>query len=677
MKMDKVKEHVLKNKKIFVLYLCISCIIILAAAIIYKTDFQEAMLQPRNVMTVKDELGSPGKFVTLTGGLRIEQKITMVSEEFSGFSLWLEKNSIERDAEISVQLRNETGRLVEDWIISTDEIIGNNFFDFFFSEINVNVGDVYSIVIEADSKERISVPMGLKKFSKTKKNVLLSEMETNKRIKFEEPEDTFCLAYRILDGDCGALRFFYLIFVIMIALLIGSVYVLVATRQKKEWIFVFMSLILGGIYILIFPPYMVPDDEAHFVTAYAESSAILGETVRDEEGYVILEQNAANSLVRKEFPDRSSYATYIRGIFGKESVVSSDEVVIRGALNIKSLGYVPQIVGLVIGRLLNVNNAWLFILGRVMALLLYCFVMFWAIRIIPEFGKNILFLVGLLPMTIQQVASFNYDSVLFDALFFLFAYILFLAFDPGKTIITLKDYIVVVALIVVIVPIKFVYIPLLGLALLVPKEKFGGQKKKIFSAVSAGVLCALVLFVTRLSSSGPLIKAVTTDTETYTLMECIQEPVQTFVMFFKTIGHYGTLYLQSMIGAPLGWFEIGIPSIIIDGFVILLLFSLLECQGSHQWKKWERIWFILLISGIAFLIFLALLQDWTLRSSKYIEGVQGRYFIPLLPVFLLALKNKTVILAKKADTFFISGILSLQVLTVLSVVSVVVNRGTF
>ena len=151
----------------------------------------------------------------------------------------------------------------------------------------------------------------------------------------------------------------------------------------------------------------------------------------------------------------------------------------------------------------------------------------------------------------------------------------------------------------------------------------------------------------------------------------------TFVMFFKTIGHYGTLYLQSMIGAPLGWFEIGIPSIIIDGFVILLLFSLLECQGSHQWKKWERIWFILLISGIAFLIFLALLQDWTLRSSKYIEGVQGRYFIPLLPVFLLALKNKTVILAKKADTFFISGILSLQVLTVLSVVSVVVNRGTF
>ena len=578
MKMDKVKEHVLKNKKIFVLYLCISCIIILAAAIIYKTDFQEAMLQPRNVMTVKDELGSPGKFVTLTGGLRIEQKITMVSEEFSGFSLWLEKNSIERDAEISVQLRNETGRLVEDWIISTDEIIGNNFFDFFFSEINVNVGDVYSIVIEADSKEKISVPMGVKKFSKTKKNVLLSEMETNKLTDLREPGDTFCLAYRILDGNCGALRFYYLTFVLLIALLIGAVYVLLVTRQKKEWIFVFMSLIIGGIYILIFPPYMVPDDEAHFITAYAESSAILGKTVRDEEGYVILEQNAANSLVRKEFPDRSSYATYIRGIFGKDSAVSSDEVVIRRALNIKSLGYVPQVVGLVIGRLLNLNNAWLFVLGRAMALLLYCFVMFWAIRITPEFGKNILFLVGLLPMTVQQVASFNYDSVLFDALFFLFAYILYLSFDTNKKIITLKDYIVVAALIIVIIPIKFVYIPLLGLGLLVPKEKFGGQKKKIINAVGAGTLCGLVFFITRLGSGGQLVKSVTTETETYTLMECIQQPVQTFVMFFKTIGHYGTIYIQSMIGNPLGWFEIAIPDIIIDGFIILLFFSLLEYQ---------------------------------------------------------------------------------------------------
>lgn len=383
---------------------------------------------------------------------------------------------------------------------------------------------------------------------------------------------------------------------------------------------------------------------------------------------------ATNSLVRKIYPDRSSYATYIRGIFDKESVVSLEEVASRGVLGTKSLAYIPQVIGLSIGRLLNVNSTWLYILGRAMALLLYCFLMFWSIRLIPEFGKNILFIVGLLPMTIQQITSYNYDSILFDASFFLISYILYLAFDEEKNYITLKDYIIVAVLILVIVPIKFIYIPILGLGLLVPKEKFGGKKKKLYIAVGAIMLCIVVIFVTRL---GPVVKSVSTGPETYTLMDCIQDPIHTFVLFFRTIGHYATLYLQSMIGSPLGWFEIVVPNIIIYGFALLLFCSLLGYQESYQWKREERIGLVLLVCGVSFLILLALLQGWTLKGSKFIEGVQGRYFIPILPIFLLALKNKTIILTRKIDTFLISGVLTLQTLTAMCVISVIVNRSSF
>ena len=45
-------------------------------------------------------------------------------------------------------------------------------------------------------------------------------------------------------------------------------------------------------------------------------------------------------------------------------------------------------------------------------------------------------------------------------------------------------------------------------------------------------------------------------------------------------------------------------------------------------------------------IMLSMLIAWTPVSSRVILGVQGRYFLPFLPVLLLALKNHTVVLTK-------------------------------
>ena len=42
----------------------------------------------------------------------------------------------------------------------------------------------------------------------------------------------------------------------------------------------------------------------------------------------------------------------------------------------------------------------------------------------------------------------------------------------------------------------------------------------------------------------------------------------------------------------------------------------------------------------------AMLLSWTSRDSQIIEGIQGRYFLPILPLFLLLLKNETVVLKR-------------------------------
>jgi len=40
-----------------------------------------------------------------------------------------------------------------------------------------------------------------------------------------------------------------------------------------------------------------------------------------------------------------------------------------------------------------------------------------------------------------------------------------------------------------------------------------------------------------------------------------------------------------------------------------------------------------------------MLIGWTNKGASSIEGVQGRYFLPALPLFLLALRNKKVWIA--------------------------------
>ena len=72
-----------------------------------------------------------------------------------------------------------------------------------------------------------------------------------------------------------------------------------------------------------------------------------------------------------------------------------------------------------------------------------------------------------------------------------------------------------------------------------------------------------------------------------------------------------------------------------------------EKSGPHYMEVREpgrfARFYALLIGCISFFgILFAMLLAWTSRDALWIEGVQGRYFLPLLPLFLFGLQNKTV-----------------------------------
>ena len=75
------------------------------------------------------------------------------------------------------------------------------------------------------------------------------------------------------------------------------------------------------------------------------------------------------------------------------------------------------------------------------------------------------------------------------------------------------------------------------------------------------------------------------------------------------------------------------------------------------------------------LIFAALLISYTYIGADTILGVQGRYFIPILPLALLLVQgNKKIVVRKSIEQELILGITGLQLYTIWSILSVVIVR---
>lgn len=70
----------------------------------------------------------------------------------------------------------------------------------------------------------------------------------------------------------------------------------------------------------------------------------------------------------------------------------------------------------------------------------------------------------------------------------------------------------------------------------------------------------------------------------------------------------------------------------------------------------------------------AMLVGWTPISSAVIEGVQGRYLIPVIPFVLMCLKNDKVVRTAGNDEILIFAVCAMDCYVVLRLISIVSMR---
>ena len=200
-----------------------------------------------------------------------------------------------------------------------------------------------------------------------------------------------------------------------------------------------------------------------------------------------------------------------------------------------------------------------------------------------------------------------------------------------------------------------IYIPLLLLLFMIPKRNFG-EKVKYPVVVASAILLAVVTFAAvnsnifkdvSSSTSGSENELMWTESEGFTLRRMFTHPKEALCMLFNTFFLMGGTHYAEMFASGFGWLQIYTSGFLTAGFTVLMVLTLLNCEGREIcFNKKQRIISLSAAAVSIFIIVISMWIFWTPAGSAHIVGLQGRYFIPLLFCAVYPLKNSRCIIKK-------------------------------
>lgn len=654
----------MKNKKVTLITLSLVIVFLLSSLVTYKTFVRQYLF---NDYVVYQSRELSNENIPLENVL-IEQPIQIVSNSMTGLGLRFKDVDPNSKNQFSVVVKNDSGENIYTENIPENKIHNDQIYYLRFNASKLKVGSIYSITVKS---------LGATRASMVTVNPRENEYSMVRNCMINQEESKQSIAYSVIDGNCFHLRNFYWLIVLLILILITMTYLMYIYNVRLYKASFVIIMLIGIIYTLIVPQFSVPDEYTHYLTSYSQSSILLGEKAFDERGNVLLYEDSSNALVRASHPTVNEYVKEYDGLIGKEKFRINQPYISRAPLTLGSFGYFPQVLGVSLGRILGLNGIQTGVFGRISALLLFAVLISYSLKIIPKFFEKVLFTISILPMTLQQVCSYNYDSVLFTACFFLFAYLLYLIYEKEK--INKLDIALVTLSSIIIATIKFVYLPILGLGLLIPREKFTLKNGKTLVILMLVVLslgsylvvmkCNNLFWNVHESNTSSLINY-----NTFTISQVIQHPIHEIVIIIATFQRFTADYISQMISGPLGWLEMNVPALQLSGFLMMLFYSLFNVEKKSKIDQKVKLCSGLISMMIILIVILALQISWTPDNSMIVVGVQGRYFLPILPMVLLAMKDVLTIKAQNTNIVLYYGNVILHISEIFTILCIVIGR---
>ena len=380
-----------------------------------------------------------------------------------------------------------------------------------------------------------------------------------------------------------------------------------------------VGLFIGTFYCFALPIGSVPDEPMHFWRVYELSE---GKLMKDENGN-IYGPETLKQAIDVYYNGKAGYTNeFINMGISSEG---SDIVPINGTADTyMPFNYVPQVVGVWIGRLLQLPFIPMMYISRLLNMIFCVVIIYFCIKYIPIL-KKVVFLVGLFPMVMQQFASVSADGSIICAGIALITYVLY-ARKSMKRQITFWDFLLLLITCLVLTITKPVYVFLCLIVFWIPKKSFKNSmvRKLVFIGCLGGLVLAMTLVkMILLPADGGRFGAAQSQ-----IAFIIHDPVGFLKIAFMNIVDSVVSQIGGIIGLELEAFTVNIyiPYVL----VLFIIFVLLCAERNNMISSGLRIFFFCTTIVTTVAIYASLFAIYSVPGLDIIEGVQGRYFLPFL-----------------------------------------------
>ena len=426
-----------------------------------------------------------------------------------------------------------------------------------------------------------------------------------------------------------------------------------------HWIYFVMGIGFGLCFLIVIPLYVVPDESSHMETAYALSNKLLG--IKDTENLLHMRADD-DAFSCWPYITLDNFKVYLERLF---TPLQDGTIVTQSKEILGSPWYEHFLAaaGIAFGRLLHLNTTAMYLMGRLFALIGFTSIIALSIYFLP-FGKIILFTLGMMPMTLQMGMSISYDTFVISVAILIISWTLRIFYsDKTETAIAPWEKYVLAFFCVIYFSAKehaYFSVSLFPVFMYLIKKRplTPGWRKAILSVpFVVFALIAIYGVVKKLFGIGDLVVEPVNYIEWagdqgYTIQYVINHPVGFILTLGRTFLTFNTWYITTFVGRSLGWFSVDILEVFVYIYIILLLLSSIKRKETEQYLDKDAKLVMLYTFAVSVACIMAGLM---LRHSPLgggvIQGVQGRYFIPVAILFFMLFRSDTVVADRKLDKY--------------------------
>lgn len=610
-----------RNKRC--LYIMI-LIIIAFVSITFNTLLKHFADTSNYYVTASDNSTPIGEIVEST---KIEQQLPDL-DYINNIEIQLATYQKKISSKISISIINQLGDRLFNETIDGSKVQDNAYMNFNVGIKNKDNNKLTLIIKGIDGSEGNALTIWMSDKKNDNLNLFLNGQQINKVLNLKiNSNDSWGNGNKIL-----SLFMIGLLFITSIAIIIN-----IKDSIEHNFLIVYSGLMI--FFIFLNPMGQTPDEYMHFLRAYSISEGkILG--IKSDDGYSIgsyLPKGLYDKVVLSDggictIDNNIKIENYNKSI-NKDTVSDKEFYTLNNTLVYPVISYLPQTIGIFIGKLLNMSVFGVFTMGRFLNMIFYGLLSFSSINIIKKKYKLILMFIALLPMSFYLGTSLSTDSILIGLS------LLYIALCFSETELkerkNIRIWMYSVGILMSLC--KFTYLPIILLHWLTDKN----HKKNIKKGILFDVICISIVGLWNLFVMLN-VESISNDQNIIPLEQVkfiLMHPVRYIFTILYTI--YYNFYDYILQLNTIGWLTHTLKLLVPFTILLFIVYSFVKTseEDREKLKSGELAIIAVSIIGTIIFIFTALYLTWTPVGYKMISGVQGRYFIPVIPIMMIFLKE--------------------------------------